>query len=432
MNPEDDFGGPQPPSNVIPFGRMKPAPGPVTAWEREILASNNRLQLSHKFISPIDALADMERQRHLPTLSYPAAWNDFARRCVLYAGEMIGVSGPTGGGKTSFAIEIARAAIGDGIPVLWLPLELDPPQVNLRIIANMSGRHTAAIRNNWSMEDQARALMSVVDRWRYVDKVRGWERQLTALRAAVQIAKRIYQKAPLWVMDYVGKLARGTGKDARSELADAIEALREMTIEEECYGAILSQTSRGNNAVLTGKIELDSATDAIGVSAETGELEHACAVNVGLNVFKQDDAEELDAHILISKARGTGLEGKVGGRFIKAGGQWKELEYLPATPGEVTSEVKKAKKDKHRVEPVDTKTTRADLNFARAAKANADRQEALRQTLSFAGHFGAGTRELRKTRGCGNLKKMRESLDELIRQGIVEQMSEGRWRIVPR
>jgi KaiC/GvpD/RAD55 family RecA-like ATPase len=432
---EDDFGGPAPstpaPSNVIPFGRMKVAPGPVSAWEREIVASNNKLQTSHKFISPIDALADMERQRHLPTLPYPAAWNDFARRCLLYAGEMIGVSGPTGGGKTQFAIEVGCAAAGDGTPVLWLPLELDPPQVNLRIVANRAGRHTAAIRNTWSMEDQARVLMSVADKWRYVDKVRGVAAQITALRAAIQIAKRIYGRPPLWVMDYVGKLARGSTRDARLELADGIEELRQMTIDEECFGMVLSQTSRGNNAVLTGKIDLDSASDAIGTSAETSELEHACSVMVGLNVFKTDDAEELDAHWLITKARGTGQEGRVGSRFIKAGGQWRELEYLPATPGEVSTEVKKAKKDKNRIDPPDAKTTRTDLNFARAAKANAERRDALVHALRHAGMFGAGTTALRKVRGCGNLRKMRESLDELVKAGTVEQMTDARWRLAP-
>lgn len=437
---DDDFGGPAiaPPApastalaQVIPFGRIKPDPAVVAAWDREIANANSRLQRSYRFRSPIDAAADMERKRKLPSLPMPPQWSDFNRRAVLYVGELMAVAGPSGGGKTSFAIEICRAAAGQGVPVLWNPLELDDTQVNLRIVANFARAHMGRIREDWSIEMIERSLLSVSDRWRYVERLRSPEQQVEALRTAIQLAKRIYNRPPLFVIDYIGKIARGGG-DPRSVLMDSIEAIRDMTVTEECFGVLLSQTSRGNNAVLTGKVDLDSAADAIGVSAETSELEHACAVNVALNVFKLDDAVELDSHVLVSKARNTGLEGRVGFKFIKAGGQWQELAHLPPTPNEVNAEVAKAKKDKARIDQPTPKSTRADLNFGRAGEANNERQRAILAALTRAGMIGLGTRELRKVKGCGSLKRMRISLDDLTKRGDAVEMGKGRWRVVPK
>lgn len=439
---DDDFGGPPIVTDVafaspvalapvIPFGRMKPDPGVIAAWDREIAAANSKLQRSYRFRSPIDAAVDMDRKRKLPTLPLPPQWNDFNRRAVLYVGELMAIAGPSGGGKTSFAIEICRAAAGMGMPVLWNPLELDDAQVNLRIVANYARTHMFKIREEWTLEQIERALLSVSDRWRYVERLRTAEEQIAALRTAVQLAKRIYNRPPLFVVDYIGKISRG-GRDVRTDLADSIEALREMAVDEECFGILLSQTSRGNNAVLTGKVDLDSAADAIGVSAETSELEHAAAVNIALNVFKVDDAQELDSHVLVSKARNTGLEGRVGFVFKKAGGQWHELAHLPPTPGEVAAEVTKAKKDKARIDQPTPKSTRSDLNFAKAAESNSERQRAIVIALQKAGMIGLGARELRKVRGCGNPKRTKATLDEMVTKGDVVEMGKGRWRIVPR
>jgi len=441
---DDDFGGPAEataidpdnvipfpsPAGVIPFNRMRAAPAVIEAWETATQRANDRNRTGYRFDSPLDAVKEMERKRKLPPLPMPPGWVDLATRCKTYPGEMIGISGPTGGGKTSFAIEMARAAIGQGTPVLWDPLELDGPQLNLRIAANVSGTHMGKIRDDWSQEQIERALMSVTDRWRYVPRVRGYELQVAATRAAVQIAREIYRRPPLFVVDYIGKIARGSGKDTRGELADAIEAFREMTIEEDCYGILLSQTSRGNNAVLTGKVDLESAADAIGVSAETGELEHACATMIGLNVFKADDAPVLDSHVLVTKARNTGREGRVGFTFTKAGGQWKELDHLPATPNEVTKELTRQSKDSKRIDKPTARSARIELNTASSNNASMERSRVIRKALERVGHLGMGGGEIRKLKGCGTPKSTDTTLEEMRMRGEVEAFGRGRWRLI--
>lgn len=432
----DDFGGDdlaaaEPTlAEVIPFPRMRPDPNVAETWDREREAYNARAQRSYRLRNPLDALEDLMRKRSLPTMPWPSQWVELAKRCKLYAGELLGVSGPTGGGKTSFAIQVARACTGAGVPVLWCPLELDEVEVNLRIVANLSAAHMMRVREEWSREQIAHALTAVADRWHYVDKFRQLEQQLEAFRAAVHVCKRVYGKAPLLVVDYIGKIARGNTRDPRQALADAIEDIRAMTSAEECYTILLSQTSRGNNAVLTGKVDLDSAADAIGVSAETGELEHACAVNLALNVFKADDAEVLSSHVLVTKARGTGREGREGFEFRKPGGVWSPLDYLPATPGEVATEIKKTKrKDAPPTEPKDARET---LNWKRAAVASSTRKDAVLEALRKAGMVGMGTTELRKVRNAGNPKRLIESLNELERANLIEKTRRGGWRVIPR
>jgi KaiC/GvpD/RAD55 family RecA-like ATPase len=436
IDDDNDFGEPdgfEAPATValapiIPFNRFKPNPAVIEAWARE----RAREEKPYKFASPLDALDEMERRRGLPAMPVDPRWTDFAKRAVLYPGEMMGIAGPTGGGKTSFALQIMRAGMGNGLPALWLPLELDAPQLNLRLVANVTQIHMMVIRDEWKRSAIERELMPFVDRWRYVDRVRGVMEQIRALRTAIRMARRIYDRPPIYCIDYIGKLARGSGKEARAELADGIEALREMTIEEECYGLLLSQTSRGNQAAVTGKMDLESATDAIGVSAETGELEHAVAVNVALNVFKRDDAQTLDSHVLVTKARNSGREGRVGFTFGKPGGFWTELDHLPPTPSEVKAEAAKQKKTGTTIDAGSPIKARADLNEARAAEANAKRERALLGALMKAGLFGLGMRELRAVRGCGNQKRTVASLQELAKRGDVEEMVKGKWRVIPK
>ncbi len=437
MADDDDFGGSdfggdaelelEPKSeNVIPFPRMRPEPTIVEQWIRERDLANQKHSKAYRFRGPLEALDDLIRQRELPPAPMP--WPELAKRCVLYPGQAMAISGPSGGGKTQFAIQIATWCAGKGVPVLWNPLELDEPELNLRIVANLSHKHTLHVRESWERDQLAHVLTAVSDRWRYVDRERDAASQVMAIRTAVQIAKRIYRRPPAVFIDYVGKLARGM-KDPRLGLADAIEWLRALAVEEECYLFLLSQTSRGNNAVLTGKVELESAADAIGVSAETGELEHACAVNVALNVFKADDAESLGAHVLVSKARNTGREGRQGFSFHKAGGVWEELGHLPPTPGEVTAEVKKQKK-KDQPAP-DAKATREDLNWRRQAEAAAARRELVLEAIKRAGMFGIGERELRKLKGAGNPRRLKQTLEELSKGDLVSR-SGRKWIAVPR
>lgn len=434
---EDDFGGPDldaPPAPggvVIPFPHMRANAKVGELWAGELERINGRLERGYRFPSPLDAAKDLARKRKLPTFPWPAQWPELGKRCRLYVGECAGIVGPTGGGKTSFAIQMARAAAVDGIPVLWNPLELDAAELDLRLIANASAIHTARVRDEWTDDQIAHALAAFDDLWRYVPRERTVDLQIEAYRVAIRLAKAIYRRPPFLVIDYIGKLARGA-RDPRLAIADASEEIRAMAVEEEAFVAILAQPSRSNNAVLTGKHEIESATDTIGAAGESSEIEHACSVMLTLNVFKVDDAQELDAHVHVAKARATGREGREGFRFSKPGGVWGELDYLPATPSEIAADVKKAKKDKSRTSEPTKATSRAELNVARAADAGAERRARILVALRTAGAIGLGTKELRKFPGTGRTQRMQESLQTLEREGAIEKTTQGKWRIINR
>lgn len=439
MSDEDDFGGADlepapasasPASNVIPFPNLRPTQKLGEEWAKAVDRWNTKLGRRYRFPSPLSALDDLIRKRALPVMPWPADWNELGKRARLYVGECVGVVGPTGGGKTSFAIQVARACGADGIPVLWNPKELDAPELDLRISANMVGTHTARIRDEWTRDQLAHALSAIDDMWRFVDNLRDVEAQLDAYRVAIKIAKEVYRRPPFLVIDYIGKLGRGA-RDPRLAIADAAEAIREMTVEEECYTMILAQPSRTNQGTLTGKNEIESATDAVSVAGESSEIEHACSVMIGLNVFKVDDSDTLDAHALVSKARATGREGRQGMRFHKPGGVWSELDYLPATPGEIAVEHKKAKKDKNRIEPPTKAGTKSELNFARSTDANAERATRVRGALARAGMIGLSQKELRKVPGTGAAQRLSQTLQELERAGEIVKLTTGKWRIQP-
>jgi len=61
----------------------------------------------------------------MPALPWPSEWPDLSRRARCHPGDSVAIVGPPGGGKTSFAIQVCRSAMGSGIPVLWVALDLD-------------------------------------------------------------------------------------------------------------------------------------------------------------------------------------------------------------------------------------------------------------------------------------------------------------------
>lgn len=420
------------PGNLIPFPALRANAKLSEAWTKERDARNEKNQTRHRFIGPLDAVDAIMARRLLPSMSFPASWPLLADRARIIAGQCIGVVGPQGGGKTSFAIQVGLSNTGDGIPVIWVALELDEVEITERIIANMHGVHTMAVHDHWSREQIVHSLSAVHDMWKFVERDAVPERTLAALYDAIALVRAVYRVAPVVVIDYLGKLA-SMEKDLRQATIRAAEQLRAAAVAEMCYVMILAQPSRANNQLLTGKTDLESATDAIAVAGESAEIEGACAVMLGLNVFKIDDAQELDAHILVSKARNTGREGRQGFRFSKPGGVWHELDYLPVTPTATKAAEEVQKRDKHRTEkPQSREEIRRDLNLTQEAEADRARRLAVLDAIQSHGAAGMDERTMRSIRAAGRLPQIRRSLADLEGAGAIEPMPGGRWRVVPR
>lgn len=424
----DDFGpAPSAPRELGADDRVS------SRWASELEAANRKREGAAPRLvmpSPLDALPELMRRRSLPSMPWPAQWTDIARRAVTLVGDVVGVVADTGAGKTQWAVQVARgfAAAARGC-VLWLPLELEPPDLNLRTVANLAATHSLEIRNDWTKARIASALATVTDRWRFVDVHRGrTDVQLEVLEASIEIATRIYGAPPLVVIDYVQLLIAGA--DMRASLTEAMQHVTDITKRRDCFTIALSQTSRGNSPKLAGRAESESASDTLSSAAESAIVERASANRIDLVVFKVDDAPILDAHWHLGKCRNTGLEGKVGARYHKAGGVWEELDHLPATPLEVAAEVKKTKRrTAEEGGPVEPKQARSVLNAGRAEAASNARREVVVAALRDAGAVGMGLRDLRARRGSGNAKRLGETLRELERSGRI-RIDGGRyyWR----
>lgn len=418
------------PSNVIPFPAMRPNAKLAETWDRELEAQNKKLSTADRFLSPLDCLDEIIRRRSLPVFQWPAQWPNLAERARCYPGDVVIVTGPTGAGKTSFGIQVGLSFAGAGIPVVWCALELSPTEITERLVANMHGVHTMAIKEHWPRDRIAHSLAAIQDMWKFVGRIMDTEAQLQAVRRCIAMVYRVYRVKPLVVIDYLGKLA-ALARDIRTATVMAAELVRALAVEEECFVLEFAQPSRAKNQALTGKTEHASAADTSGSAAESGEAENAASVEINLEVFKEDDKMELDARWHVAKSRHTGREGQVGAVFSKPGGVWRELDYIPVHPMATKGEVEKQKKDKHRTERVQApEEVRQTMNLSRAADADAARRVWILKYLGNFGMMGVLWSDLLKAPGTGRKHALASSMQELERAGAVERYGE-RWRLAP-
>lgn len=436
MNDAPDFGfgtdgtdEPEP-SNIIPFPRLRPNAALVDRWREAVGRLNQKESTRHNFRSPLDVVPKLIEYRKMAPMAWPADMPELGRRARLYPGDCFGLVGSIGGGKTSLGLQIALAHSGEGMPVLWAPLELDEPQILTRLAGNMHGEHSHVVRDTWTEERTRHALTVVDDMWRFVDRYDDVDKQFGAFEDAIATAWEVYKVPPLLMVDHLGELV--VGRDEVFEMRQNANRLRKLAVDRQCFIGMLLQSSVSNQSILTGRTEPASAAELIGIETGGKAIASACAVNIGVAVYKMDDAPELDGRWLVSKARHTGLEGQVGARFTKRGGRWRQLDYLPTTPGAIAQAKETDKKDKHRIGPPrSTEQARSDLNAAAAGDAAAMRRASIYKALVRHGMLGMELIEVRKIQGAGRGPAVMQALHELQHAGSAE-LYMGRWRAITR
>lgn len=432
-DPSFEFGSPPepPPDNLIPFPRMRANTRLREVWSQLVEKRNTKNGTHYKLVAAADAVQELIRLRGMPAFAWPPAWTEMIRRVRVYPRDMVGIVGSQGGGKTSLALQAAISSAGFGTPTVWANLELGQAEVLARGIGNLHATHAATVRDTWSEERIRHAAGVFTDMFHFVDRFKDPVQQIAAMREAVAVAWEIYRVPPLLVVDHIGKLFVNA-RDPNVGAAQALDALRELTEEMDCMTMPLSQGSRGNQAVLTGRQDVEAASDAMGVAASARAFEEDCSYVLALVLYKADDAMDLDGRMMITKARHTGLEGQVGWQFHKPGGVHREMYSLPATPSQVKAEIEKAKKDKHRVGPPPSPAqARLDLNASIAGDAAAMRRVKMLEAVTRHGMLGIELVELRKIHGVGRGAVFHQSLQELQRAGSVERIG-TRVRVIAR
>lgn len=425
---EDDTGGES--DNVIQFPApgMRPSAKLSEAWSVEVEAQNKRSKKQHKFISPIDAVGAMMKMRGMPTQPWPAEWPEAARRARTYVGECNAYVGAIGAGKTQKAIQLARAVSGAGLPVVWANLELGVEQLIARILGNMNGVHAMNILDDWPEAQIRHQVSAVTDMWHFVDRYDKTEHQIEACRDIIDVCHRIYRLPCLFIVDHIGQLLT-EGDDTRREMLKVGKQFEKLALDTKTWGLLLAQGTKSGQQLLTGRVEVESAADAIGAAAESSIMQQVCSNVIVGQLYKEDDAEKLSGRDLYAKCRWTGKEGQVGSEYSKPGGVWRELDYLPQTPGVIAAEEKKQKADKNRTEkPQSTAEIRQSMNATSSSDASAQRRARVLEVVARAGSDGVDMRTVKVARSS----EVQRAMGELARGGVVTRLPNGRWRLVPR
>jgi len=428
---DDDDDGAPPPASIIPFPKLRPNDRLRIRWLAEVKRANEQKQKRYQMISPLDAVPSLMRKREMQPMCWPAEWPEFARRCRHYVGEGLSITAAIGAGKTSFAVQLANANAAAGFPVIWAPLELDPEQLDLRLVANLHGAPMTEVREQWSEENIRHTLAAVDDMWHFVDVFDDPDAQFAAIEDAIEIAWKVYQMPPVVIVDHMGELI-AEEKDATAALRRWSFRFRKLWLRTNSFGVLLNQVSKSNQGATTGKVDFDSAADALGIEIGSQAVASAVTNALVLVAYKTDDSPALDGQCLIAKARNTGLEGRIGLRFRKSGGRWTELDYLPATPTQIKAEVDKAARDKHRSGPPPSQQqARQELNASREGDAAVSRRHYILQAITRHGALGMELADIRRVHGVGKGAALLQALQELERAGALERY-QGRWRIIAR
>lgn len=334
--------------------------------------------------------------------------------------------------NTQKGMQLARAVMGSGMPALWANLELGVEQGVARLLGNMNGEHAMTVLDDWGEGMLRHQVAAVADMFHFVDRYDAVDEQLQAMRDAIEIALQVYRVPPLLVVDHIGMLITDA-KDLRAEMLRVGKQFEKMALETKAWILILAQGTKAGQQLLTGRVEVESAADAIGAAAESQILQQVCSNVIVSQLYKEDDAEVLEGRDLVAKARWTGKEGQVGTRYKKRGGVWEELDYLPPTPQQVEAEATAQKKDTHRTErPQSKPEIRQALNVSAAGDAAAMRRAAVLRAITEAGMYGLEQHLMRNVRGAGRGGQLSRDLQELERQGAIERAVGGRWRAVLR
>ena len=243
----------------------------------------------------------------------PVPWPTFAEQVNggLWPGVHV-LTGGTGSGKSAFALEVALHAAAKGSPVAYVGLELDAPQVALRVLAKAAS--TSQRRIYWSAAntgdaepDEIKALEDVAeevaDLPMLIDGARfdGWP--VSRLRPlALELSGRFPDAdgTPLVVLDFL-QLVSAEPNAGRQELRERIgqAAYTGHALAAELGAAVLlvSSVSRGNYSNVSGDdmkqagFVLDEGRDGgrthaagryllapdhlVGLGKESGEIEYS-------------------------------------------------------------------------------------------------------------------------------------------------------------
>jgi hypothetical protein len=273
-----------------------------------------------------DAFDSFDRRAEGVERPIPVPWPDYA--ALIGGGYWPGVHvlcAGTGAGKTQFALQVARGAALNGIPTLYIGLEMGPRDAVARVAAMLDAnikpgrlQHGQWARGGaLSASDIAssrQAVMAELDQVpffvQFNDAERWDYRQIPDITAALRRSADVDAHAPVFVvLDFLQIVSSpdGAREDLRERIKNASYACRGSATANNAAVLLVSSISRDNHGELgkwakgwpddpvevRGKKEEDvryiHATQFVGIGKESGEIEYSAETLTVLGAVPFDD-----------------------------------------------------------------------------------------------------------------------------------------------
>jgi hypothetical protein len=235
----------------------------------------------------------------------PVPWKEYAGIIGggLWPGMHVLVGG-TGAGKTTFAVQIGIAAASKGCPVAYVGLELDEPQIGLRMVAETGWSKLYLGKHGPGQRAEAKSRLERMADWPLYGVMgdpSGWpasklEGIAASLRAeAERRANGTPPKPGLIVLDFlqlVGNEAADKRTELRERIGRAAYTARQVARKHNVAVVLVSSAARDKYAALAGgcagaglvtKRTKDGKPcgviyrpdELVGTGKESGEIEYA-------------------------------------------------------------------------------------------------------------------------------------------------------------
>ena len=268
----------------------------------------------------------------------------------LFPDRLTVLVGPTGRGKSAFAVQVAEAAAMVGVPVLYASAEMGTDDVIARLIAlravggadpDAGPAHSSIVVGNADPNDVADAVEALVADCPhlYVWAPTGNQRTPAALADAVADVVAATKRAPLVIVDYLQRFT-GSGDEIRMVVKDASGGLRDLSRPggqpeslagipwPGCAMLVLSSTARGHYerfATVDALADAYATGELVGTGKESGEIEYDAPLLLALTAdVEGDDGAARRAMVAVVKDRHL-RTGRVALRFAAAPGRFRTL-----------------------------------------------------------------------------------------------------------
>ena len=260
--------------------------------------------------------------------------------------------GNTGEGKTQFALQTALHAAEQGVPTVYIGLELGRVDLVARLVGLRSQRRWSSLylgelREGETADDRAELLeahaakLADLPLYLEVGPPAGWDyQQLAPLSRAVRSQQPADGGQPrrpfLVILDFL-QLVAGPERELRERIGRAAYFGRAIARDLDAAVLLLSSTSRENarriNEAAKGELTTATAAALVDLGKESGEVEYAA--DCGLVLVREEfNPKGSPYRVAVPKLRAGGpawVEGGLtfdGGRFTGAGTQRNPDDYF--------------------------------------------------------------------------------------------------------